>query len=74
LSGYKTKDGKSYLEVVGSAVLAETMTSRFNIKGENEEVLWNGCTGIGLDRLMYALISNYGTESNKMPVILKEAI
>jgi len=60
--GYKNPtDGSSYLEVVGSSVLADMQTSRFNIKDKNGENLWSGCTGIGLERLMYTLITNYGT-------------
>jgi seryl-tRNA synthetase len=60
--GYKNPtDGSSYLEVVGSSVLADMQTSRFNIKSKDGKELWSGCTGIGLDRLMYALITNYGT-------------
>ncbi|MBU0666980.1 MAG: aminoacyl--tRNA ligase-related protein [Nanoarchaeota archaeon] len=72
--GYKNKDGEEYLEVVGSSILANTMTSRFNIKGENDEELWSGCTGIGLNRLMYALITNYGTKLKHMPEKIKEVM
>ncbi|MFC1728076.1 aminoacyl--tRNA ligase-related protein [Nanoarchaeota archaeon] len=47
-----------WLELAGAAVLHEIVTSKFNIKGENGEQLHSGCTGIGLDRFMYALVSN----------------
>jgi len=56
--GYKNKDDDSWLEIIGSSILAETMTKRFEICGECGEELWSGCTGIGLNRLMYAIISN----------------
>jgi len=72
--GHICRNEEPYLEVVGSSVLADTMTSRFNIKGQNGEELWSGCTGVGLNRLMYALISNYGTEFEMMPTKLQEAI
>jgi len=72
--GYSNKDRKPYLEVVGSSILANTMTSRFNINGKNREELWSGCTGIGLNRLMYAVISNYGTDLEKIPDKIQEAI
>ncbi|MBU2561811.1 MAG: hypothetical protein KKD17_05935 [Nanoarchaeota archaeon] len=71
--GYRNKDGEPYLEVVGSSVLADTMTSRFNIRGQDGEELWSGCTGIGLNRLMYAIISTYGTGLEDMPPRLREA-
>jgi seryl-tRNA synthetase len=51
-----------WLEVVGSSVLANTLTSRFNIQGNNGEELWSGCTGIGLNRMMYAIISYHGCD------------
>lgn len=72
--GHKNKDGEPYLEIVGSSVLGDAMTSRFNIRGKDGEELWGGCTGIGLNRLIYALISNYGTDLEKMPTQLQGAI
>jgi seryl-tRNA synthetase len=72
--GYSNKDGEPYLEVGGSSILANTMTSKFNINGKNGEELWSGCTGIGLNRLMYAVISNHGTDLEKMPSKIQEAI
>lgn len=63
-----------WLEVVGSSVLANTMTSRFNIRGNNGEELWSGCTGVGLNRLMYAVISNYGTKQENFPEKLREVM
>lgn len=50
-----------FLEVSGSSILGNQLTSRFSISGSNGEVLWSGCTGVGLNRMMYAIISNYGT-------------
>lgn len=63
-----------WLEVAGSSVLANTITSRFNIRGSNAEELWSGCTGIGINRLMYAIILNYGTEFENLPTKLQEVI
>ncbi len=63
-----------WLEVVGSSVLANMMTSRFSIRGSKDEELWSGCTGIGLNRLMYAIISTYGTNQCKFPEKLREVM
>jgi seryl-tRNA synthetase len=68
------KDGGRFLEVAGSAVLASIMTSRFGIKGQNGDYLWSGCTGIGLERMMYALVTNYGMDFEGFPDKLKKAI
>lgn len=46
-----------WLEVAGSSVLGNTMARRFNIEGTNGEELWSGCTGIGLERMMYAIVA-----------------
>lgn len=50
--------GYGYLEVSGNAVMGNTLTSRFSISGNNEEELWSGCSGIGLNRMMYAIATN----------------
>ena len=47
-----------YLEVSGNALMDNVLTSRFSISGSNGEELWSGCSGVGLNRLMYAMISN----------------
>jgi seryl-tRNA synthetase len=54
--------GYGYLEVSGNAIMGNVLTSRFSIGGSNGEELWSGCSGVGLNRMMYALISNHGTE------------
>lgn len=68
------QDGGGYLEVAGSAVLATIMTSRFNIRGKDGLALWSGCTGIGLERMVYAVVTNYGTEPEAFPDRIKETM
>jgi seryl-tRNA synthetase len=55
--------GYGYLEAAGCAVLGTTLTSRFGIRSRNGEKMWSGCTGIGLERMVYALVANYGSEA-----------
>jgi len=52
--------GYGYLEVSGNAIMGNVLTSRFSINGSEGEELWSGCSGVGLDRMVYALVSNYG--------------
>lgn len=66
--------GGTFLEVAGCAVLAAMITSRFNIRGEDGQALWSGCTGIGLERMAYAIIANHGTDSAYYPDIIREAM
>ena len=51
--------GYGYLEVSGNAIMGNVLTSRFSISGSNGEELWSGCSGVGLNRMVYAIVSNY---------------
>lgn len=63
--GFLKKNKKAhYLEVAGAAALGEIQTKRFNIKKNGKE-LWSGCTGIGLERLMYSFLSQHGFDKKK---------
>lgn len=70
--GYRK--GDQFLEVAGSAVLATIMTLRFNITSQDGSELWSGCTGVGLERMMYALITNYGTDFGNFPARILEVM
>jgi seryl-tRNA synthetase len=45
-----------WLEVAGAAVLYEHLVKAFNITFPQQE-LWSGCTGIGLERMLYSVLS-----------------
>ena len=68
---YKRKGNNGWLEVAGCSVLAEKLTSKFDIKSKYSETLWSGCIGIGMERFMFAILSNYGTEFDNFPAKLK---
>ncbi|MAG60678.1 hypothetical protein CL619_02720 [archaeon] len=59
--------GYGYLEVSGNAIMGDVLTKRFDIKGREGEKLWSGCSGIGLNRMMYAIVSNYRTSNLSFP-------
>ena len=63
-----------WLEIAGCSALAETMTKRFCIKGKDKEPLWSGCTGVGLNRLLFTLVSYHGTELMGLPNKIKERL
>jgi seryl-tRNA synthetase len=71
---YKKRNKKlDYLEVVGASVLQDQQTNRFNIKPKNpQQKLWSGCVGVGLNRFMYAFLSNNGFDENKWPKLIKK--
>jgi seryl-tRNA synthetase len=72
--GHGNRNGEQYLEVVGSSILGKILTSRFNITGTDGSGLWSGCTGIGLERMMFALITNYGTNFEEFPEMITKVM
>ena len=50
--------GHGYEEVSGNAIMGNVLTSRFSISGPHGEELWSGCSGVGLNRMMTAIVSN----------------
>jgi seryl-tRNA synthetase len=62
--------GYGYLEVSGNAIMGNVLTSRFSISGTNGEELWSGCSGVGLNRMMYAIASNDRT--TELSALLKD--
>ena len=51
--GYK----HGFLEVSGNSVVGNKLTRRFSILGKEGEELWSGCSGVGLDRMLYTVAS-----------------
>jgi seryl-tRNA synthetase len=64
----------SWLEVVGASVLWNIQTKRFNIKSKNNEELWSGCVGIGLERLMYSFLAQKGFDETIWPKQIKRIL
>ncbi|MFA6888497.1 MAG: aminoacyl--tRNA ligase-related protein [Candidatus Woesearchaeota archaeon] len=62
-----TESKNQWLEVAGCSILETTVTSRFSIKNSNNESVWSGCVGIGLERFVYALLSTHGTDKKYWP-------
>lgn len=67
----KREETNYYLEVCGAAALGETQTRRFNIKSTEDQELWSGCVGIGLERAMYAFLANHGFNKEAWPNLIK---
>lgn len=60
--------GYGFLEVSGNSALGNVLTSRFSITGNKGERLSSGCSGLGLDRMIYAIVANYGVD--KLPELI----
>jgi len=72
-SVYRRKEKISFLEVAGASVLRDQQTSRFKITNHTKSI-WSGCVGIGLNRLMYAFLSNNGFNEKKWPKLMRQYI
>lgn len=64
----------SWLEVVGASVLSNIQIKRFNIQSTDNDELWSGCVGIGLERLMYSFLAQKGFDESKWPKQIKKIL
>lgn len=51
-----------------------TFSSKFKFHAENTDVTESACIGFGIERIIIAFLSQYGTELEKWPVKVKEFI
>ena len=47
-------------------------TFNFNLKGE--KTVWSGCIGLGLERLVWSFLQQYGLDANKWPTVIKNEL
>lgn len=62
----------NWIEIQNLSVNAEKYTKGFNVKSQNQEHLWSGCSGVGLERWASAFISQYGLNPEKWPEKFKK--
>lgn len=62
----------NWIEIQNLSVNAEKYTKGFNVKSQNQEPLWSGCSGVGLERWASAFISQYGLNPEKWPEKFKK--
>jgi len=53
----------TWLEVVGCSVLGNNLTNKFHIQASDDNELWSGCIGIGMERLLVSVLSYHGTNA-----------
>lgn len=68
---YRRGEKNDFLEVVGASVLRDQQTKRFKITSQTKSI-WSGCVGIGLNRFMYAFLSNNGFNEKKWPELMRK--
>ncbi|MEA2054298.1 MAG: aminoacyl--tRNA ligase-related protein [Candidatus Thermoplasmatota archaeon] len=62
---------KEWLEIQNISIIGDKYTKAFNIKGQKSQ-LWSGCSGIGLERLTIAFLSQKGIDPDKWPTAFKK--
>jgi seryl-tRNA synthetase len=63
---------KKWLEVCGTCIEEDENTRAYGIKTESEKEVWSGCSGVGLNRLVYSFLSQFGFEKENYPKIILE--
>lgn len=58
---------KSWLEVAGTCIEENENIESFGIKSKNGKILWSGCSGVGLNRLVFAFLSQKGFDFSLYP-------
>jgi len=67
-----TPYNNKWIEFQNLSVNADKYTKGFNVKSQNNEKLWSGCSGIGLERWTAAFISQHGINNDKWPENFKK--
>ncbi len=62
----------SWLEVAGTCIEEDENIDSFGIKSVNDQSLWSGCSGVGLNRLVYAFVSQKGFDFTKYPSFFRK--
>lgn len=61
-----------WLEVCGTCVEADENTKSFGIETSGGKELWSGCSGVGLNRMVYAFLSQRGFDAKKYPPLFQK--
>ncbi|MDR2544456.1 MAG: serine--tRNA ligase [Methanobrevibacter sp.] len=62
-----TPYNNKWIEIQNLSINATKYTKGFNVKSQNNKVLWSGCSGVGLERWAAAFISQYGLNIENWP-------
>jgi seryl-tRNA synthetase len=57
-------------EIAGCSVEGSHLPDQFDIASEDGSPLWSGCCGIGLNRVVVALLYQHGFDQNRWPATL----
>jgi seryl-tRNA synthetase len=69
-------DGDATRRIAGGSINIheQFFGTRFDIKAEDGEPAFTGCVGVGIERWLYAILSQHGLEPTAWPDTLREAV
>lgn len=63
--------GDPWLELGGGDIAGDSLTTAFGLRLASGDILFSGCQGIGWQRLALAILSQFGTDSERWPEALR---
>ncbi len=63
-----------WLEICNASVSFDKYHARYSIKERARREAWTGCSGIGLERVVYAFLSQKGFDMKNWPAEVKQAL
>lgn len=69
---YRGDRNKEWLEVQNVSSNGEKYPLAWNVKEKNQEILWSGCAGASMERIVVAFLAQKGLDSKNWPKELKE--
>lgn len=68
------RDDSEWLEFQNLSIVGEKYIKAFNIKHQKKNLIWSGCTGIGLERWVAVFLAQYGFNVKDWPQKFKDYI
>ena len=69
-----TREESEWLEFQNLSIVGEKYIKAFNIKHQKNQLIWSGCTGIGLERWVAVFLAQHGLNRKEWPKKFKEYI
>ena len=65
---------KKWLEVCGTCIEEDENTNAYGIQTITGKKVWSGCSGVGLNRLVYSFLSQFGFQEENYPALISKYI
>lgn len=69
---YRGGRDREWLEIQNVSSNGDKYPKAWNVKEKNQDILWSGCAGTGIQRVMVAFLAQKGLDIEKWPKIIQE--